>query len=88
MLDVLGIILSVVFVIMVVIVMFCNVSGNSYYYSAAMTVGIILLLSAILSVIDKTNPTAIDVYRNKTTLEITYRGNVPIDSTVVFKDKK
>ena len=32
-------------------------------------------------------PKAIDVYRRKTTLEITYKDNIPIDSTVVWKDK-
>lgn len=30
-------------------------------------------------------PTALDVYRGKTTLEITYRDSVTIDSTVVYK---
>ena len=39
----------------------------------------------IVAVYDSYHPTAIDVYRNKTTLEITYKDNVPIDSTVVFK---
>ena len=28
----------------------------------------------------------IDVYRNRTTLEITYRDSIPIDSIVVFKE--
>ena len=32
-------------------------------------------------------PRAIDVYNDKTTLEITYRDKVPIDSTVVWKKK-
>ena len=32
-------------------------------------------------------PKAIDVYRNKTTLEITYKNNVPIDTVVVWKGK-
>ena len=32
-------------------------------------------------------PTAIDVYRGKTTLEITYRDSVAIDSVVVYKTK-
>lgn len=32
-------------------------------------------------------PTAIDVYNNKTTLEITYRDSVAIDTVVVFKDE-
>lgn len=30
-------------------------------------------------------PPAIDVYRGKTTLQITYKGNIPIDTTVVYK---
>ena len=33
------------------------------------------------------SPTALDVYRGKTTLEITYRDSVAIDSTVVYKVK-
>ena len=32
-------------------------------------------------------PTALDVYRGKTTLEITYRDSVAIDSIVVYKMK-
>ena len=32
-------------------------------------------------------PTALDVYRGKTTLEVTYRDSVAIDSVVVFKTK-
>ena len=34
------------------------------------------------------NITAMDVYQGKTTLEITYKDGVPIDSVVVFKDKE
>lgn len=30
-------------------------------------------------------PSAIDVYRGKTTLEITYRDGIPVDTVVVFK---
>ena len=30
-------------------------------------------------------PRPLDVYRGKTTLEITYKDSVPLDSTVVFK---
>ena len=33
-------------------------------------------------------PTAIDVYRGRTTLQITYEDSVAVDSTVIFKDKK
>lgn len=34
---------------------------------------------------DFNRPQAIDVYRGKTTLQITYKNNVPIDTTVVYK---
>lgn len=87
MLDLLFIILLVAFALMIIIAMFCNVSNNSYYV-ATITTGAILLLTSILSGIDATNPKAIDVYRDKTVLEVTYRDNVPIDSVVVFKEKK
>lgn len=33
-------------------------------------------------------PTAMDVYQGKTTLEITYKDGVAIDSVVVFKNKE
>ena len=40
-----------------------------------------------ISIIFCSKPTAIDVYRGKTTLEITYRDSIPVDSAVVFKKK-
>ena len=40
-------------------------------------------------VIDKeNNPTAMDVYQGKTTLEITYKDRVAVDSVVVFKERR
>lgn len=33
-------------------------------------------------------PNAMDVYRDKTTLEVTYKDSVAIDSVVVFKEKE
>ena len=44
-------------------------------------------LAAFVSLIEYNEPTAIDVYRGKTTLEITYRDSVAIDSTVVYKEE-
>lgn len=32
-------------------------------------------------------PTAMDVYQGKTTIEITYKDGIPVDSVVVFKNK-
>lgn len=45
----------------------------------------VLVLFLLSSYMKK--PTAIDVYEGKTTLEITYRDKVPIDSIVVWKNK-
>lgn len=44
-------------------------------------------LAAFVLLIEYNTPTALDVYRGKTTLEITYRDSVAIDSTVVYKVK-
>jgi hypothetical protein len=42
-------------------------------------------LVSFVSLITYNEPTALDVYRGKTTLEITYRDSVAVDSTVVYK---
>lgn len=44
------------------------------------------LFGAFLVIIAvKSEPTALDVYRGNTTLEITYRDSVAVDSVVVYK---
>ena len=45
--------------------------------------GVILIAKGI----EEKQPTALDVYRGKTTLEITYMDSVAIDSVVVYKMK-
>ena len=51
-----------------------------------------IILGIIIGIVfitigDDKFPTALDVYRDKTTLEITYRDSIAIDSVVVFKNK-
>ena len=46
-----------------------------------------LALGSLISLINYNEPTALDVYRGKTTLEITYRDSVAVDSVVVYKMK-
>lgn len=61
--------------------------------------GIVLLVSCTLFIIGtvitlcwaidgEINPTAMDVYQGKTTLEITYKDRVAVDSVVVFNERK
>lgn len=47
---------------------------------------LIFILSVLCIVVYYENkPTAMDVYRGKTTIEITYRDKVPVDTVVVLK---
>ena len=74
--------------IALVILMLINLDNNH--------VGIteyILLCFAIIMVFGafamySNSPKAIDVYRGKTTLEITYKDSIPVDSVVVFKERR
>ena len=52
---------------------------------ASIVVGLCILLSYAAWLSCQNTPTALDVYRGKTTLEITYRDSVAIDSMVVYK---
>ena len=45
------------------------------------------LVVFILFLVLMGKPRAIDVYKGRTTLEITYKDKVPIDTTVVWKNK-
>lgn len=54
--------------------------------SVLISIDILLVFVGIVSISSK-NPTALDVYQGKTTLEITYRDSVPVDSVVVLKEK-
>lgn len=47
---------------------------------------IALATIGVCGLITTSTPQAIDVYRGKTTLEITYKDSIPIDSVVVFKE--
>lgn len=54
---------------------------------------ILLTISGIIFVIlhssynNRNTPTALDVYQGKTTLEITYRDSIPVDSVVILKEE-
>ena len=47
---------------------------------------IVLFTICVCGLINISSPRAIDVYRGKTALEITYRDSVPTDSVVIFKE--
>lgn len=49
----------------------------------------VLFVFALCGVFNDKNPKprAIDVYRGKTTLQITYQDSIPLDTVVVWKDE-
>ena len=52
-----------------------------------LTVSAIIFFALFATYENRNTPTAMDVYRGKTTLEITYKDSIQIDSIVVFKDE-
>lgn len=84
MLFTLFIILAVTLFVMTFMAIILSAYSNAYTVSI-LIVSIITFISAVFTTIELRNPTAIDVYRGRTVLEITYRNGVPIDSAVVFK---
>jgi hypothetical protein len=59
-------------------------SGGIYFFcGGAAAVGIVLFLHGL----GEDEPKAIDVYQGNTTLEITYKDSVAVDSVVVFTDE-
>ena len=54
---------------------------------SSIIIGLGILWGYLAWLNNSNTPTALDVYRGKTTLEITYRDGVAIDSTVVYKVK-
>lgn len=62
--------------------------GRNEGFAKGFSLGIVVtFISCIIALIitDKQQIKPIDVYRGKTTLEITYRDSVAVDSTVVYK---
>ena len=60
---------------------------NSYSIICLVLIIIIWCIDIYCVTVIGNQPTAIDVYKGKTELQITYKGTIPIDSVVVFKNK-
>ena len=81
----------IVVVLIGLILLYCNkVLGGAICMLIAMIAVIVTGIyeaQTKVSIDVKEYPTALDVYRGKTTLEITYRDSVAVDSVVVYKMK-
>ena len=64
----------------------CVISMFNEKLYPTMGFGVIWVLLIIYLTILSEMPTPMDVYQGNTTLEVTYKDGVPVDSNVVFKD--
>lgn len=81
--------IMVILGLLYVIFFIWNISTNNKYDRTAtalfLTMSAILFFSFLTAYEARKIPTAMNVYQGKTTLEITYRDSIPVDSVVVFK---
>lgn len=87
-----AIIAGVLICILVIISLYISKSSTEDYDIGIIIGGIIATLmvievSLLADIIGKPTPSALDVYRGNTELEITSVNGTPIDSVVVFKEK-
>lgn len=68
-----------------IICLFADVNGWDFLLGV---MGAFILSGGMMMLQESYKPTAMDVYQGKTTLEITYKDGVVVDSVVVFKDKE
>lgn len=80
----------ILFVLIVCIMIYTAHKGMQDWVGIGIVVGFLILLFSITLPFacfpEKIAPSAIDVYRGRTTLEITYKDGNPVDSVVVYKD--
>ena len=66
---------------------YTNDKDYRFISALLLVISTVILIGLISSYESRNIPTAMDVYQGKTTLEITYRDSIPVDSVVVFKDE-
>ncbi|MBR4983139.1 MAG: hypothetical protein IKY94_11340 [Lachnospiraceae bacterium] len=79
------IILGVISVIAFIWNIIVDDKDGKIFSSLLLTISATLFVVLFIAYEDRNTPTAKSVYEGKTTLEITYRDSIPIDTVVVFK---
>lgn len=64
-----------------------NDEWEGFFYGLWFDGCVLLAIMSAIIMWKEPSPNAMDVYRGRTTLEITYRDSVALDSVVVFKDE-
>lgn len=79
----------IMFVILTIYYFLCKYESE-VCYAIWVNTGIIFVITLVCLMIDREDrdrPQAIDVYKNKTTLKISYIDDVAVDTVVVYKGK-
>ena len=79
-------VLAILFILIVLalIMIYCD-RDNAMIYGLSIALLTFFFATCLVIYNERNTPTAIDVYNGKTTLEITYIDNTPVDSVVVLK---
>ena len=80
----LSIILAIVMFIFMILTIECKCDTGRAFF---VTITVISAIFSIALAYECGNIDPIEVYRGNTELEITYKNDIPIDSTVVWKNK-
>lgn len=87
------IIIGILICVSVILAAFID-RNSSYDFDTGVIIGgiiatlMVIEVNILADIIGEQKPSAIDVYRGNTELEITSVNGTPIDSVVVFKNKK
>ena len=79
------IIFGLILLVMGLFCLFVDVNSFAFFFGV---IGAYILSGGIMMYQESCKPTAMDVYQGKTTLQITYKDSIPVDSVVVFKNKE
>lgn len=80
-------ILIVISIVLIILSFILIEDGDELLVVICVAFGTLILTATIMESSNQDKPTAIDVYRGKTTLKITYVDSVAVDSVVVFKEQ-
>lgn len=77
---------SLIIAIFILVLISCHAITDRNGFGCGLFVGFLGALF-LASIATSSEPKAIDVYEGRTTLEITYKDSVAVDTVVVFKDE-
>lgn len=85
--EVIIIVLGLLYAVFLIWNVLTDEKDGRYYSALLLTISGIIFVTLLSSYENRNTPTSLDVYRGKTTLEITYKDSIPIDTIVVFLDE-